>query len=138
MKVKILHENAKVPTKAYAGDAGFDVYAPFGCVIPSGMRVQIKLGIAIEIAQDEVAIMSERSGMAIKKGVLSLGNVIDSGYRGEISVILHNAGQEDFEIIAGDKIGQILVHKLGDQTLEVVEELSASERGENAHYSSGK
>ena len=137
MKVKILNPEAKVPTKAYSGDAGFDVYAlEDSCIFGKEQR-QLKLGIAIEIAEDEVAIMSERSGMAIKSGITSIGNVIDSGYRGEISIILANITNHVFDIKKGDKIGQIIIHKLGNQTIEIVNELSDTERGNNAHYSSG-
>jgi dUTP pyrophosphatase len=136
MKVKSL--GGKIPTMAYQSDAGFDVYAIDNYYILRGTRKQIKLGISIEIEKDEVAIMSERSGMAINYGITSIGNIVDSGYRGEISIILLNTGEKDYEIKAGDKIGQIVVCKLGERKVEVVEELSDSERGEKAHNSSGK
>lgn len=136
MKVKVL--NGKAPTMAYQSDAGFDVYAIDNYYLLRGTRKQIKLGISIEIEKDEVAIMSERSGMAIKNGITSIGNIVDSGYRGEISIILFNSGDKDYEIKSGDKIGQIIVCKLGERKVEVVDELSESERGEKAHNSSGK
>ena len=144
MKVKKIIAKAYIPTIAYKSDAGFDVYYPHDEVIIMwpGDTVQIKLGIAIEIEEDEVAIMSERSGMAIKYNVTSIGNVIDSGYRGEISIILSHIGNDKdkqrFSIKRGDKVGQIIVHKLGDRNIEVVSKLSDTERGEKAHYSSGK
>lgn len=138
MKVKILSQDAKAPTIAYASDAGFDVYSPTDNLIIRGTVKQIKLGISIEVEPDEVAIMSERSGMAIRDGLMSIGNIIDSGYRGEVSIILANIGTRDVDIHKGDKIGQIVVCKLGERKVEVVDELSQSERGENAHGSSGK
>ena len=138
MRVKLLSQDAKAPTMAYTSDAGFDVYSPIDTIIIRGTQKQIKLGIAIEVEPDEVAIMSERSGMAIKSGLTSIGNIVDSGYRGEISIILTNISQKDVDIHKGDKIGQIVVCKLGERKVEVVEELSPSERGENAHGSSGK
>jgi len=137
MRVKIL-ENGKAPTKAYDDDAGFDVYCPIDVIIPNGQRLQIKLGICIEIEKDEVAIMSERSGMAIKHGITSIGNIIDSGYRGEISIILFNSNIFSYDIKKGDKIGQIIIQKLGNQELNIVDKLYNSDRGEKAHYSSGK
>lgn len=138
MYVKLLHPDAQLPRKAYPGDAGFDVYAIEDHKLFPGDRHQFKLGIAIMIDKREVALMSERSGMAIKEGIFSLGNVIDSNYRGEISIILCNAGRHEYEIKKGDRIGQILILSLGLQ--EVIEsyELPASERGEKAHTSSGK
>lgn len=138
MKVKKISEHGVIPTKAYHGDAGFDVYAPADVSVPAGMRTQVPLGIAIEINEDEVCVVSERSGQAIKHGMTTIGNIIDSGYRGEISVIIHNLGDDEYLAKKGDKIGQLIIHKLGDQSLEVVAELSESARGSNAHYSSGK
>ena len=137
MKVKV-YEGGVAPTMAYQSDAGFDIYSPTDNFILRGTIKQIKLNIAIEIEQDEVAIMSERSGMAIKNGVTSVGNIVDSGYRGIISIMLFNTSNKDLEIKKGDKIGQIVVCKLGERKVEVVEELTPSERGEKAHGSSGK
>jgi dUTP pyrophosphatase len=138
MKVKRLRSEITMPTISYYGDAGFDVYAEEDDFVYPGFTKQIKLGIAIEIEKDEVAIMSERSGQAIKSGITSIGNIIDSGYRGEISIIISNQGVENYAIKQGDKIGQIVVCKLGSRTIEEVKELSESERGSNAHFSSGQ
>jgi len=138
MKVKLLNGFAKAPTIAYTSDAGFDVYTPQTFQIYPGFKLQIKLGIAIEIEEDEVAIVSERSGHAIKYGLTTIGNIIDSGYRGECSVIFFNSGLEVVSFETGDKIAQIVVCKLGERKVEVVEELSETERGEKAHGSSGK
>ena len=137
MKVKIL-EGGFAPTIAYQSDAGFDIYSPIDVLIIRGSRRQIKLGISIEIEKDEVAIMSERSSQAINSGLTSIGNIVDSGYRGEVSIILANTGEKDIDIHRGDKIGQIVVMKLGEREVIIVDELSATERGEKAHGSSGK
>jgi len=138
MQVKILNEKAIIPKKAYEGDAGFDVYSLEDKILKQGEFRQFKLGIAIEIPLNTVAIMSERSGMAMKFGITSIGNIIDSNYRGEISIILINLGPRNFEIKAGDRIGQIILSQLVRTDSIEVEELSDSERGERAHYSSGK
>jgi dUTP pyrophosphatase len=137
MRVK-LYEGGFIPTLANQSDAGFDVYSPIDILIIRGNRKQIKLNIAIEVEQDEVAIMSERSSQAINSGLTSIGNIVDSGYRGIISIILTNTGDKDIDIKRGDKIGQIVVVKLGERKVEVVEELSTTERGEKAHGSSGR
>jgi len=143
MLVKKLREDAIIPTIAYDDDAGFDVYAIEDDILYPGESRQYKLGIAIEIEIDEVAIISERSGMAIKYGITSIGNIIDSGYRGEISIILTNiVGDHDqrrrLSINKGDKIGQIVVCKLGSREILEVDKLSNSIRGSKAHNSSGK
>lgn len=138
MKIKKLNEDIIIPTKANEGDAGFDIYSPINGLIAPSERLQIKLGLSCEVPNDEYIRMSERSGQAIKYGIKSIGNIIDAGYRGEISIILHNLGKETYYFLKGDRIGQMIIHKLGNQNLEVVQELSESQRGENAHYSSGK
>ena len=136
MKFKKLNKKVKTPSIAYKDDAGIDVYSPeYAVLIPRKQR-QIKLGIAIELKKDEVAIMSERSGMAISHGITSIGNIIDAGYRGEISIILTT--KRLYRINEGDKIGQIIICKLGDRKLEEVNKLSKSERDSKAHNSSGK
>lgn len=137
MKIKKLLSSAKLPVKAYPRDAGFDVFAPYGFWLNKKEVAQVKLGVAIELNSEEVCIMSERSGMAIKFGITSIGNVIDANYRGEISIILINLGTEDVYFNQGDRIGQMLIMQLGNQRLEEVEQLSETTRGNNAHYSSG-
>lgn len=138
MKIQKLRDDLTLPTKAYEGDAGFDIYAPESGVLTAKTSTQVKLGFAIEIEPDEVCIMSERSGMAIKHNITSIGNIVDSGYRGEVSIILSNLTNADFTYVKGEKIGQMIITKLGNQIMTVVEALSESQRGGNAHYSSGK
>ena len=138
MKFIKLIKDINSPTTAYKNDAGIDLYSPIDYNLIPRERKQIKLGLSIEIQEDEVAIISERSGMAIKYGITSIGNIIDSGYRGEISVILHNLGEHIFEIKKNDKIAQIVICKLGNRDIKEVKELSPSERDKKAHYSSNK
>lgn len=137
MKVKLLSPEARVPKAQRVGDAGLDVYSPIKVTIDPGERFQIKLGIAVEVDPTEVILVHERSGMAINYGVHSIGAVIDSNYRGQISIILLNSGSQPYEINIGDRVGQLLVLKLGNTLTEKVDELSTSERGEQAHTSSG-
>jgi dUTP pyrophosphatase len=137
MKFKKVKE-VNSPTSSYKSDAGFDVYSPTDEIIYPGFIKQVKLGIAIEIEENEVAMMCERSGQAIKYGIASIGQIIDSGYRGEISAILLNSGSENYYIHKGDKIAQIVVLKLGSREIKEVKELTEADRGDNAHYSSGK
>lgn len=139
MRVHVLDKSTKHPYKAHRGDAGWDVLSCEDYVLQPGERHQFKLGVAIEVSEHEFVLMSERSGMAIKYGVTSIGNIVDSNYRGEISIILANLGQEPFEVKKGDRIGQLIVIKLGDgNSFLNVGTLSKSDRGTDAHYSSGK
>lgn len=137
MKIKRLSETVKLPTIAYKGDAGIDCYYDGNTlVIPQGEQLQVKLNIAIEIEQDEVCIVSERSGHAIKNGLHTIGNIIDSNYRGCISAIIRNEGNETYRIFDKDKICQLIIAKLGNRDIVEVSELSDSQRGELAHNSS--
>lgn len=137
MLVKILNENAKLPVRGSVGSAGADLYSPIDEIILVGETKKIKLGLAIEINQNEVAIISERSSQGVK-GIHSLGNVIDSDYRGEFSIILQNNSKEDYVITKGDRIGQIIVHKLGDLGIYQVDELSVTNRDSGGFGSTGK
>ena len=135
MKVKLL--NGVLPTKSREGDAGFDLYAPYSTVLPPGERYQIKLGIAIEIGEDEVALIQGRSGLALNQGITTIGNVIDSNYRGEISAIILNTSSRHVSIPQNSRVAQLLVLRLGQPGLEVVEELTNSPRGDQGFGSSG-
>lgn len=140
MKIKILQQNIvneiPLPSKGSEFSAGIDVYSPINFSLMNGQCERIKLGIAIEIEKDEVAIMSERSSMAAK-GITSIGNIIDADYRGEISIVLQNNNELHQEFKKGDKIGQIVVCKLGDNSINFVEELSETSRGEGGFGSTG-
>lgn len=138
MYVKLLSDDATMPTKVHDDDAGFDVYSPIDTVIMCGQTKKIGLGIAIKIARGTVAIMSERSGMAMRSGITSIGNIIDAGYRGEISIILTNLGEAPLVIDKGDRIGQIVVLQLADEKLQQVDELDTTDRGGQGYGSSGK
>jgi dUTP pyrophosphatase len=141
MKIKILQQNiineVNYPTKGSELSAGIDVYSPIDFILFNGETLRIPLGIAIEIEKDEVAIMSERSSMG-KKGITSIGNIIDADYRGEISIILQNNNELHQSFKKNDRIGQIVVCKLGDNSINLVNELSDTERGEVGFGSTGK
>lgn len=139
MKCNVINKSTKHPYRAHNGDAGWDVLSCEDYVLQPGERHQFKLGVAIEVSPHEFILMSERSGMAINHGVHSIGNIVDSNYRGEISIILLNSGTEPFDVKKGDRIGQLIVIKLGENNSYLnVGTLSKTTRGTDAHYSSGK
>jgi dUTP pyrophosphatase len=84
LKFKKLHPDAKIPSYAYVGDAGLDLYIPEDFLFKQGDRKSIPLGIAIEIPEGYVGILFDKSGLSHKHGLKSYGGIIDSGYRGEI------------------------------------------------------
>lgn len=137
MKVKKLKPEAIILKRTRAGDAGFDVYSLEDKALLPGERYQFKLGLAVEIPANMVMVIQERSGMAIKQGIQTIGNVIDSNYRGEISAILLNTGTEPVQIKANDRIAQALILFQCDFDFTEVDELTETNRGTAGYGSSG-
>lgn len=135
-KVKLLHPNAKVPTKAYEGDLGWDVYSLFPVTLWRGDVTSVQTGIAIQPRHGWGWIAKDRSSMARKK-VFTHGGVGDNGYRGEVSVSM-TCEDPQYYISAGDKIAQIVFVPIAEGYPLLVEELDPSERGENRWGSSGR
>lgn len=134
-----LNESAKIPTYAHIGDAGADLYASENFVLPAKSNWAVATGIAMEIPEGYVGYINPRSGMAIKGiTVMNAPGTIDSGYRGEIKVILANHTDTDYQINCGDKIAQMVFHKYHEAFFEPVDELSNSQRKHNGFGSSGK
>lgn len=124
--VKLDHPNAKMPTIAYSGDAGWDLYASQDLGMMEGERYLIPTGIKTEFSPGYVALVRDR-GSGPKTHFVVAG-VIDAGYRGEWFVQVF--ATKDWKISAGDKIAQFLVMPVWSGTMLQVEELSDSERGE--------
>ena len=139
LKVKLLHPDAKVPTRANATDAGLDLYALNGGIAVPGDRLRINTGIAMSIPTGYYGRISPRSGLAWKDGIDVMAGTVDSSYRGEIRVILINLETTDpFQVRPGDRIAQIIIQKMELWPLMVVDELDDTERGENGFGSSGQ
>ncbi|NDF15181.1 dUTP diphosphatase [bacterium] len=102
---------AKVPVRAYEHDAGLDLFSLERHTLVPGEGRIFKTGIALEIEPGFVGLVWDRSSMG-KRGIKTLGGVIDSGYRGEVGVILWNLSRESQEIMAGDKIAQLLIQPI--------------------------
>ena len=132
-----------VPFYATPGSAAMDLHA---CVdapvtIPAGGRAVIPTGIAIALpSADYVALVYARSGLGIKHGVAPANcvGVIDSDYRGEIMVGLHNAGESDYTVQPGDRIAQLMVVPVVQAQVQMVEELDDTARGAGGFGSTGR
>lgn len=139
MKVKILKEGGSLPTRKYDKDAGFDLYAPYDGLVPAGGRVKVGLHIAVEVNEGTVGLVQGRSGLAVKYGITTIGNVIDCGYIGEISAVLLNTSDEDFVFYKGDRIAQLIVLKLSyPECVIEADSLYSGNRGDSGYGSSGK
>ena len=149
---KKLHPNAEAPTKAFAWDAGYDLYACSSESISPMGRTAVSTGISVEIPMGYYGRIAPRSGLAIHKGIDVLGGVIDCQYRGEIKVILINLNLPEelflnrqnkraialhsmfgsrtrYDISAGDRIAQLIIEKCHHATWIEKEEHADEGRG---------
>ncbi len=133
VRLQRLRPAAAVPEYMTAGAAGLDLRA---CIdgevtIVPGARALIPTGIAIELPVGWEAQVRPRSGLALRHGITMLNapGTIDADYRGEVSVILINHGQEDFLLRSGDRVAQLVLAPVARAEFVVVEELSSTERG---------
>jgi dUTP diphosphatase len=130
--IQRLRDDAVVPVQAYAGDAGLDLAACERVEIGPGERALVGTGLAVAIPDGYAGFVQPRSGLAAEHGVtvLNTPGLIDSGYRGEVRVILHNSDPKTpFVVEPGMRIAQLVVVPLAEVEPIEVEELPASERG---------
>lgn len=152
-----LDEGAIMPTRAHDTDAGLDLYSRENKVVPSGGSAVFDTGVHIELQDFSVRCMREdgfgyftdrltlptvgflksKSGLNVKHDITSEG-VIDMGYTGSIVVKLYNHGKEDYQVNAGDKISQLVILPILTPSLELVDKLEETERGDNGFGSTGK
>lgn len=127
------------PRKAHEDDAAFDLRSRIETIIPSGKIMLVPTGVFMELPVGYEAQVRPRSGLALKHGitVLNTPGTIDAGYRGEVGVILINAGSSDFTIARGDRIAQMIIQKLTDVQLIAAEQLSDTSRGAGGFGSTG-
>ena len=137
LKVKKLRQEAKINSPAHPGDVGYDVFATQEVLIKPGQRFKMPLGIAMEFDDTHYCRVEEKSGLA-QRGIITMGNVIDSSYRGEIHATLFNCGKESIHFKLGDKVAQLVFIRADTPKVELVEELSDTTRGADGFGSTGK
>jgi dUTP pyrophosphatase len=132
LPIRRLRDDAIVPSQAYQGDAGLDLAACDRMEIRPGERALVSTGLAVAIPRGFAGFVQPRSGLAAEHGitVLNTPGLIDSGYRGEVRVILHNAdARRPFVVEPGMRIAQLVVVPIAEIEPVEVEELPTSERG---------
>jgi dUTP pyrophosphatase len=141
LSVKVLDPGLSLPRYARAGDAGLDLLAAEDVALEPGARAAVSTGIAIAVPRGYAGFVHARSGRALDEG-LALANapgLIDSGYRGEVKVIVVNLDPTRLILIKrGEKIAQLVLQPVEEARMEVVDELPASDRGESGFGSSGR
>jgi dUTP pyrophosphatase len=140
LAVRRLRDDAVLPARAYPGDAGLDLVACDRVVIPPGERAVVPTGLAVAIPDGHAGLVTPRSGLAVRHG-LSMVNapgLIDSGYRGEVRVVLLNTDlTAAFTVETGMRIGQLVVVPVPELVPVEVDELPETERGAAGFGSSG-
>jgi dUTP pyrophosphatase len=132
LEVQRVRADARVPERAYAGDAGLDLACCEPVELPPGERAVVPTGLAVAIPTGYAGFVQPRSGLAARHGisVVNSPGLIDAGYRGEIQVVLLNTDRErTFTAEAGERIAQLVVLPVPELAVREVEQLPESERG---------
>jgi dUTP pyrophosphatase len=136
-----LNDDAVLPSRAHEGDAGLDLYACEAAHIGPGERWSVGTGVAVEIPDGHAGLVLPRSGLAKKHGISLVNSpgLIDSGYRGEIRVLLLNTDPADiFRVEPGDRIAQLLIAPIALAEPVEAAALADSARGDGGFGSSGR
>lgn len=142
IRVKKLRSGAILPTYGSEESAGADLYACLDepLTVAPGQTVWVPTGLAMELPAGYAGLVYARSGMACKRGLAPANKVgvIDSDYRGEITVVLHNHGSETQSLSSGDRIAQLLITPVITPGFELTDDLSQTRRGKGGFGSTGK
>ena len=141
LPVAKLKPEAVLPTRAHEGDAGLDLYACEAAHIGPGERWSVGTGVAVEIPDGHAGLVLPRSGLAKKHGIalVNAPGLIDSGYRGEIRVLLLNTDPaETFRVEPGDRIAQLVISPIALTEPVETQSLADSSRGDGGFGSSGR
>lgn len=141
LRVAKLRPEGQLPTRAHEGDAGLDLHACETAHIGPGERWSVATGIGVEIPEGHAGLVLPRSGLAREHGIalVNAPGLIDSGYRGELRVLLLNTDPaETFRVELGDRIAQLVLVPISPAAPLEVEALSDSARGDGGFGSSGR
>ena len=133
VQIQRLDPDLPLPVPAQLGDAGLDLYAREDAVIPArGGRLLMPTGVAVAIPHGYMGLAVPRSGLALKHGItlVNTPGIIDSGYRGELKVVMINTDPEsDYEVKRGDRVAQLIISRYDHVNWTEVTELSGFDRG---------
>jgi dUTP pyrophosphatase len=138
--LKLLDKGLSLPRYQHEGDAGFDLASRIDICIEPGERAIVPTGVALQIPRGYAGLVLPRSGLAARHGIALVNSpgLIDSGYRGEIAVVLINTDKRNrFEIKRGDRIAQLIIQKIEEAVIREVAELDETSRGAGGFGSTG-
>jgi dUTP pyrophosphatase len=137
VKIKKIKDNAIIPKYAHQGDAGVDLYSTEDYLLKPGERVLVSTGISMAIPEGHVGLIWDRSGLAVKHSLHVLAGVVDSGYRGEVCVVLKNLGHEDLKVTKAMRIAQMLIQPVISAEIEESDSLDETSRNKGGFGSTG-
>ncbi len=139
LKFKRIHPDAVLPAYAHPSDAGMDIRSVAEVTVPARGRVLVPTGLVVLLPPGYEAQVRPRSGLALKHGVtvLNTPGTIDSGYRGEIGVILFNSSDVDFPVRKGDRVAQMVIAPVTQPTVEEADFIDETDRGAGGFGSTG-
>src|SRR3989338_2390645 len=137
VKIKKIKDDAVIPSYAHDGDAGVDLYSTEDYLLKPGDRVLVSTGISMAIPQGYVGLIWDRSGLAAKNSMHVLAGVVDSGYRGEVCVVLKNLSNEEFKVTKNMRIAQMLIQPVVSAIIEESDSLDKTSRNEGGFGSTG-
>ena len=138
IKFKKFDPLAVIPSRKHEHDSGMDLYSVEARELAPGERYTFTTGIGAEIPEGYELQVRPRSGLASKCGIVAILGTIDRGYKGEIRVILVNLSGSRYLVQVGDRIAQLVLARVELPTIEIVSELSQSDRGINGFGSTGE
>jgi len=141
IRFKLLDVDLPPPRYQHEGDAGFDLTSRVDMTVQPGERAMLPTGLAVSIPPGYAGLVLPRSGLAARHGIALVNSpgLIDSGYRGEISVVIINTDKrEPFHIHRGERIAQMVIQRVEEASLVQVEELDETERGAGGFGSTGR
>jgi dUTP diphosphatase len=141
IEIKLLDEDLPMPRYQHEGDAGLDLPSRVDYVLEPGERAMIPTGIAVAIPRGYAGFVLPRSGLAARHGIALVNSpgLVDSGYRGEMAIIMINTDKhEAFHIKRGDRIAQLVIQKIVEATTVQVRELDETSRGAGGFGSTGR
>lgn len=137
VKIKKLNSDAKIPIYATPEAAGFDIYSLQDITLQPGETTKVPTGVVFEVPQGFYLRVEDRSGMALK-GIHKVGGIVDSDYRGELFIVLHNSKKEPYKIEKHDRIAQCVITPVHQAQFDLTESLSETQRGSGGFHSTGK
>ena len=140
LKFKRIHPDAVLPAYAHPSDAGMDIRSVADMTVPARGRALVPTGLVVLLPPLYEAQVRPRSGLALKHGitVLNTPGTIDSGYRGEIGVILFNSSDVDFQVKKGDRVAQVVIAPVTQPVIEEAQEIDETDRRAGGFGSTGK